>query len=105
MTARLMRCLPVILTTAVLTIFACTREPPKARLTVDEYLAHPETMEKTIKECVNNPGELQNDPDCVNAQAASVRHVPRFRDLPPMNIPVPGRPDKEERKGGAAPEN
>jgi len=49
----------------------CTPAPKKARFTVEHYLADRELMNRTVAECANNPGELRDDPDCVNAKAAA----------------------------------
>jgi hypothetical protein len=46
---------------------------PKAAHTVDQYLAKPDLLEKTWRECANNPGELRDTPDCINVNAASAR--------------------------------
>lgn len=43
--------------------------------TVDWYMA-PENkaaLEEKLKECRNNPGQLANTPDCINAQAADLK--------------------------------
>ena len=46
---------------------------PKAAHTVDQYLAKPDLLEKTLRECANNPGELRDTPDCINVNAAFAR--------------------------------
>lgn len=56
--------------TLMLPLTACTSEETK---TVDWYAA-PEnktTLEAKLKECKNNPGELKNTPNCINAQKAA----------------------------------
>jgi hypothetical protein len=64
---------------------ACTPGPKKARYTVDQYLADREMMKKKVEECGNNPGELGDDPDCINAgTAASLDGLGSLRDLPPI---------------------
>ena len=35
------------------------------------YLENPDARKETIAKCNNNPGELENTPDCVNAYDAS----------------------------------
>lgn len=55
----------------ILVMAACAPEPKKAKYTVDEYLSDRVLMKKTVDDCANNPGELQNDPDCVNAISAA----------------------------------
>lgn len=37
---------------------------------VDYYKAHVDERKAKIKECRNNPGELKDDPNCVNALTA-----------------------------------
>jgi hypothetical protein len=53
----------------------CCRDSqrPKATHTVDQYLAKPDGLEEKLRECANNPGELRDTPDCINANAASAR--------------------------------
>ena len=41
--------------------------------TVDQYLAKPDLLEETLRQCANNPGELRDTPDCINVNAASAR--------------------------------
>ena len=48
---------------------------PKAAHTVDQYLAKPDLLEEKLRECANNPGELRDTPDCINANAASARRA------------------------------
>lgn len=73
---------------------ACNPEPPKARYTVDEYLADPQAMTQALEKCTSNPGELRNDPDCINVQAAAQRKdIGSLRDRRPLGL-VP-----EEKSG------
>jgi hypothetical protein len=78
----------------VLTIQAgCSSEaqPPKATYTVEEYLAKPDVMKAKLRECTNNPGELQNHPDCVNVKAAARQDgIGSYKDLKPLKFPLPG---------------
>lgn len=75
---------------------ACTPEPPKARYTVDEYLADPQLLNQVLAKCANDPGALsRTDPDCINVKAAAERKdIGSLRDLPPLGL-VP-----EEKSGG-----
>jgi hypothetical protein len=59
----------------IATASGCCRDsqPPKATHTVDQYLAKPDLLEEKLRECANNPGELRDTPDCINANAASAR--------------------------------
>ena len=61
-------------------------EPPKKTQTV-EWFMKPENREirdETIKQCRNNPGELKDTPNCINAEEAKRRRwgqragVPKF---------------------------
>jgi hypothetical protein len=86
--------LPVLLTAAV-AICGCSPEPPKARYTVDEYLANPQAMEAKLHECANNPGDSGRDPECVNVRAAAERQgIGSLRDLPPMGLNPPAEKDR-----------
>lgn len=67
------------------TIGECV-EPPKETQTV-EWFMRPENKEiltETLKQCRNNPGELKDTPNCVNAEEAKRRRwgqragVPKF---------------------------
>ena len=54
-------------------VLGCTPKPKMARYTVEQYLADRELMNKKVEECANNPGDLNDDPDCNNALAAAER--------------------------------
>lgn len=86
----------LVLVAAVAIAFCgCSREPEKARYTVDEYVANPDAMEARLKECANNPGDSRDDPDCVNVRAAAERKgIGSLRDLPPMGL----NPDANDRE-------
>lgn len=82
-----------------LVLLACSREPqvPKATYTVDEYLAKPDIMAAKLHECANNPGELRNDPDCVNVKEAAKRQgVGSYDQLPPVKLSKPGAASDRE---------
>jgi hypothetical protein len=67
---------------AVSVIAGCSPGPKKAKYTVEQYLVDRSLMERTVEECANNPGDLNNEPDCVNAIAAAERASHRtLRDL------------------------
>lgn len=38
--------------------------------TVDYYVEHEQEREAKLKECLNNPGAMQNNPNCINAHVA-----------------------------------
>ncbi|MFC4311675.1 EexN family lipoprotein [Steroidobacter flavus] len=71
-------CIVVVL----LILAACAPGPKKAKYTVDQYLADRPLMNKRVEECANNPGELDDDPDCINAIAAARQAAHKsLRDL------------------------
>lgn len=83
--------------------FGCSQEPPKARYTVDQYLANPAAMDARLKECADSPGDLRDDPDCVNANAAAERQgVGSLRDLPPLGL-VPSEKKEPSQQSGLSP--
>ncbi|MBM0105800.1 EexN family lipoprotein [Steroidobacter sp. S1-65] len=68
----------------------CSHEPKKAQYTVEQYLADRDLMNKKVEECANNPGELRNDPDCINARAAASKDSwGSLRDRPPVGLNSP----------------
>jgi hypothetical protein len=88
-----------LLVTCITELCACTPEPPKARHTVDEYLANPQAMNEALERCTKNPGELRNDPDCINVQSAAERKdVGSLRDRRPLGlVPEEKRDDDAQR--------
>lgn len=40
---------------------------------VEYYFTHADAREAMIAKCNNNPGELEDTPDCINATEASIR--------------------------------
>ena len=63
---------------------------PKATYTVDEYLAKPDLMEAKLRECANNPGELRNNPDCINVKAAAQQNsIGSRKKMEPLKFPTP----------------
>ncbi|ANK95541.1 MULTISPECIES: EexN family lipoprotein [Rhizobium] len=58
--------LPVV---AMLLLSACSLQADKI-YTVDEFMADDALLVKIIGECRNNPGELRDTPNCLNAEAA-----------------------------------
>lgn len=84
----------VLVLSAMVTLSGCSPKPPKAKFTADEYLARPEQLDAKVKECANNPGDLRDDPDCVNALTAEERRSQgSLRDLPPLDLPIPKQKD------------
>lgn len=72
---------------ALLLLSACSREPERARYTVEEYSANDALREAKVKECTNDPGTLGDTPDCMNAfRAASLEGRGSLREAPPIGL-------------------
>jgi hypothetical protein len=56
---------------AVVLLAACSRD--ENVYTVDELADDGALLTKIINDCRNNPGELHNTPNCLNAEAADGR--------------------------------
>ena len=56
---------------AVVLLAACSRD--EKVYTVDELADDSALLTKIINDCRNNPGELHNTPNCLNAEAADGR--------------------------------
>ncbi len=85
------RFLPLVVVLAVAGA-GCSQQaaPPQATYTVDQYLAKPDLMEAKVRECANNPGELRNDPDCVNVKAAAQQYsIGSRKRMEPLKFPTP----------------
>ncbi len=54
--------------TATIFLSACTPKPEAK--TVAYYLANEAERHQVSDKCRNNPGELKDDPDCINAAEA-----------------------------------
>lgn len=87
--------------------------PPRAERTASWYADHPDVLARVTELCRDDPGNLRNDPDCVNAAQARViaahreadradaerrgRGVRRPGDLTPPSSPRYWRDRPEER--------
>jgi hypothetical protein len=92
-----------LIVAAVAGVSGCSPEPPKARYTVDEYLANPDAMDAKLKDCANNPGDLGNHPDCVNVRVAAERKgLGSLRDLPPMDLAPSEKDDPRQQDARTA---
>jgi hypothetical protein len=92
MDTRALRALSIFFAVLTATESGCSQQavPPKATYTVDEYLAKPDLMEAKLRECANNPGELRNNPDCVNVKAASQQYsIGSRKRMEPLKFPTP----------------
>jgi hypothetical protein len=56
-------------------VTACGNSKEIAKHDVEWYLAHEKELAETLKECMNNPGELIDTPDCINAEQASFKKM------------------------------
>lgn len=63
----------------------CQAGENKEVKTVEWYMQkeNKAALEETLKKCQNNPGEMKNDPNCENAQAADRK---LFINAPMINI-------------------
>lgn len=78
-----------LLTTLVVCglLSGCSRESTPAAYTVHWYLAHPVDRATTVERCANDPGTLENTPDCLNAVAAVQQaDIGSLRTLPPLGL-------------------
>lgn len=66
----------------------CSKKPTAVSfldrvMTVDEFKNDVAAQKKVLGECQSNPGELRDDPNCVNARQAALaqatkNEIPRF---------------------------
>lgn len=54
----------------IISLSGCFSEKTR---TVEYYTENAEARAEKIKECANNPGELEHTPNCQNAAAAQVK--------------------------------
>ncbi|MBW9075062.1 MULTISPECIES: EexN family lipoprotein [Agrobacterium] len=64
-----MRRAPLLVSLALLAACSGTERT----YTVEEFVADPELLTRTISDCRDNPGELRDTPNCRNAEAADGR--------------------------------
>ena len=55
----------------ILGITACSKQEAKG-YDVEYFKQNAEMRTKTLQECRNNPGELEDTPNCINAEQAQV---------------------------------
>lgn len=63
--------LSAISVTLVLTFVGCGQTSEEIK-TVEYYKLHVSERKTKIDECLNNPGELKNTPNCTNATRAQI---------------------------------
>ncbi|MES2661803.1 MAG: EexN family lipoprotein [Pseudomonadota bacterium] len=55
-------------------LFGCFEKEPKEEVkTVEWYLKNTKQQEEMVARCANNPGELSETPNCINANAAMLK--------------------------------
>lgn len=57
----------------MIALTGCTKEALEPVNTVEWYKAHEAERETMLKKCLNNPGQLAETPNCVNAKEAASR--------------------------------
>lgn len=62
----------VIVALASVVLTGCIDDTPETGpvQTVDWYQAHDDERQATLEVCANNPGELKDDSNCINAREA-----------------------------------
>jgi hypothetical protein len=87
---------------AVLALAACSRGPGGGTLTVDYYRAHAAERAATLGKCANDPGDVRDSPNCVNAREAErAESVGSLKSLPPMGLPVGQGPNQSGARGAS----
>jgi hypothetical protein len=80
-------CLGIVVT--VVSAAGCAPVPDQATHTVEYYGSHAQERQAMLDRCANNPGELAQKPDCVNARAAARQTgVGSLQELPPLQLPA-----------------
>ena len=79
---------PALTALAIAAMILAACNPPPVAKTVDYYAEHVAERDARMTVCRNNPGELKNDPDCINA-ATSLRAGWTKRDMPPITFAAP----------------
>jgi hypothetical protein len=86
----------VRLSFVLLMVTGCSREEESAR-TVSWFQQHPNEREATVARCTDNPGQLGQTPNCINAkQAEALERIGSLRKLPPLDLPLP--PKREDSR-------
>lgn len=63
-----------VLLTVTLTACNRTQVPGLDRvMKVDEFVANRDALNRALSECGSNPGQLKDDPNCINAAAAATQ--------------------------------
>lgn len=85
-----------VLLSGALFLFSVTSALAEETKTVDWYAApqNKSALDAKLAECRNNPGELRDTPNCINARAASEKLATggRFEKVEEPPIPTFARP-------------
>jgi hypothetical protein len=66
-------CACAVLISGTIALTSCTKEALEPVNTVEWYKAHDVEREAMLTKCLNNPGQLAETPNCVNAKEAASR--------------------------------
>ncbi len=59
-------------------------------------------MEAKLRECADNPGELRNNPDCVNVKAAAQQYsIGARKRMEPLKFPTPDEMNASKKRDGS----
>ena len=79
------RIIYVVATTCLLTLAAC--KPAEVVHDVEYFMkGEPEIIISQLVKCRTNPGELEQTPNCVNAESAWGNYLDRFPGTEPIEI-------------------
>jgi arginine utilization protein RocB len=56
-------------------LFGCETKEAEPTVTVEWYASHQVERLEKIAECSNNPGELEQTPNCINAKEANKKNA------------------------------
>lgn len=70
----------VLLLLVVVSLAACSKSPTAISfldhvVTVEEFMHQPDLLKRVQDVCGANPGQLMNDPNCINASTAVGRQA------------------------------
>lgn len=66
--------LVTVLVAGAALLSACNEEVKKEVKTVQWYTEHPQERAEQLKICANNPGQLKDDPNCINAKQSMLKN-------------------------------
>ena len=87
---RVRNCLGIVVTVSA--AVSCAPAPDQAK-TVTYYREHATERDAQLKRCLDDPGSMGSQSDCVNAREAARREgIGSQRNLPPLNLPSEAKP-------------